>query len=658
MVGLTLGNRYIIEENVGVGGMAVVYRAKDTLLNRNVAVKVLKNEFMDDDEFLKKFAMEAQSAASLSHQNIVSVYDVGSSTIDEKKYNYIVMEYIDGKTLKDVINEGEELSPEYIANIGFQIASAIEAAHKNGVIHRDIKPHNILINKDNIAKVTDFGIARLSSSATITYTSTVLGTVHYISPEQAKGKFIDEKSDIYSLGVVLYEMATGQVPFDAENAVGIALKHIQDPLLEPKSINEKVPDGLNEIIIKAMQKNPGDRFENATEFKIALLNFRNYKANYNKEDLEKTERIGVITDEDLENRKDNKATYTMKKDEEEYKEKKPKKKKGKKIFKTYILPILLALLVMTVAVVGVKAFKGDLFAKKTIKTPSLIDLTYEKAEEEIKKLNFELTLEKKFENEEAENLDESELVIKEQNPESGSDIKKGTKIEVVLGTSAKMITLDDYRGQRQESAKAKLDALGLKVVIKEENSDDFPVGQVSSQDPGPGEVEEGSTVTLYISQGKEKEKGNMPGVEGSKQSDAITLLKNTFGLKVTTKSIYDDNVEEGRVISQSIKEGTPIVEGQNVTLNISKGKDPSKNTEATEPTEKEKDMINARFSIKVDNIAEGRYKVVVKDKNSGEEIVNEYRNTGDGDTIIETKARSNRLYDIYVNGELYNTVNT
>ena len=658
MVGLTLGNRYIIEENVGVGGMAVVYRAKDTLLNRNVAVKVLKNEFMDDDEFLKKFAMEAQSAASLSHQNIVSVYDVGSSTIDEKKYNYIVMEYIDGKTLKDVINEGEELSPEYIANIGFQIASAIEAAHKNGVIHRDIKPHNILINKDNIAKVTDFGIARLSSSATITYTSTVLGTVHYISPEQAKGKFIDEKSDIYSLGVVLYEMATGQVPFDAENAVGIALKHIQDPLLEPKSINEKVPDGLNEIIIKAMQKNPGDRFENATEFKIALLNFRNYKANYNKEDLEKTERIGVITDEDLENRKDNKATYTMKKDEEEYKEKKPKKKKGKKIFKTYILPILLALLVMTVAVVGVKAFKGDLFAKKTIKTPSLIDLTYEKAEEEIKKLNFKLTLEKKFENEEAENLDESELVIKEQNPESGSDIKKGTKIEVVLGTSAKMITLDDYRGQRQESAKAKLDALGLKVVIKEENSDDFPVGQVSSQDPGPGEVEEGSTVTLYISQGKEKEKGNMPGVEGSKQSDAITLLKNTFGLKVTTKSIYDDNVEEGRVISQSIKEGTPIVEGQNVTLNISKGKDPSKNTEATEPTEKEKDMINARFSIKVDNIAEGRYKVVVKDKNSGEEIVNEYRNTGDGDTIIETKARSNRLYDIYVNGELYNTVNT
>ncbi len=657
MVGLTLGNRYVIEENIGVGGMAIVYRAKDTLLNRYVAVKVLKNEFMDDDEFLKKFAMEAQSAASLSHQNIVSVYDVGSSTINDKKYNYIVMEYIDGKTLKDVINEGEELSPEYIANIGFQIASAIEAAHKNGVIHRDIKPHNILINKDNIAKVTDFGIARLSSSATITYTSTVLGTVHYISPEQAKGKFIDEKSDIYSLGVVLYEMATGKVPFDAENAVGIALKHIQDPLLEPKSINENVPNGLNEIIIKAMEKNPGDRFENATEFKIALLNFRNYKANYNKEDLEKTERIGVITDEDLENRKDNKATYTMQKEEDKDIEKKPKKKKGKKIFKTYILPILLALLVMTVAVVGIKAFKGELFAKKTIKTPSLIDLTYEKAEEEIKKLNFDILLEKKYENEEAEELDESELVVLKQNPESGIEIKKGTKVEVVLGTGEEKVTLDNLVGMKKDSAIAKLNTLNLVPEITSETSDTVPEGEVMYQDPGAGEVKVGSSVKLTISTGKAS--SLMPNVVGEFKIDALRLLKESYKVNPKSDEEYSDTVEEGRVIRQNPKAESQIKENQKVTIVVSLGKDPSKNTEATKPTEDNSDKITARFKIKVGNIAEGSYKVVVKDRNTDEIVVNEYRNTADGDTIIESnKARSNRLYDIYVNDEWYNTVNT
>ncbi|HHX68659.1 MAG TPA: Stk1 family PASTA domain-containing Ser/Thr kinase, partial [Gallicola sp.] len=481
MIGLTLGNRYVIEENVGIGGMAIVYKAKDTLLNRYVAVKVLKNEFMDDDEFLKKFAMEAQSAASLSHQNIVSVYDVGSSTIENKKYNYIVMEYIDGKTLKDIINEKGALDPEYIANIGFQIAAAIEAAHKNGVIHRDIKPHNILINSDNIAKVTDFGIARISSTATITYTSTVLGTVHYISPEQAKGKFIDEKSDIYSLGVVLYEMATGKVPFDAENAVGIALKHIQDPLIEPKSINPSIPDGLNDIIIKAMEKNPNDRFENATEIKIALLNYRNYKANYN-DDLEKTERIGVIKDEDLEEKKDTKAIYNMPKEDEE--ENKPKKKEKGKIFKTYILPIILALLVMVAGVFAFKVFSGDikLFGKDMVKTPNLLDYTYSEAEELLEEeyKEYELGLEI-VESDDDDNTEEGKIV--NQDPAAGTEIKKGTIIKVKISSGEEEVTVTNLKDLTREAAITEINRLGLKRgAVQDQYSDTVPNGIVISQD--------------------------------------------------------------------------------------------------------------------------------------------------------------------------------
>ena len=261
IIGKILGNRYEIIEEIGSGGMATVYRAKDKILNRFVALKFLKDEFANDVEFIKRFQVEAQSAASLSHPNIVSIYDVGF----EDNMHYIVMELVDGKTLKDIIKERGKLPWREAVGIASQIASGLSQAHKNHIVHRDIKPHNILITKDGMAKVTDFGIAKAVSSSTINAFDSTLGSVHYFSPEHARGGYTDEKSDIYSLGVVLYEMCTGTLPFDAKTPVAIALMHINERPLQPIAICSDIPEGVNDIILKAMQKETSDRYATASD---------------------------------------------------------------------------------------------------------------------------------------------------------------------------------------------------------------------------------------------------------------------------------------------------------------------------------------------------------------------------------------------------------
>ncbi|HPW41509.1 MAG TPA: Stk1 family PASTA domain-containing Ser/Thr kinase, partial [Bacillota bacterium] len=261
MIGRVLGDRYEILEKVGGGGMALVYKAKCRLLNRYVAIKVLRPEFTEDEEFVKKFRREAQSAASLSHPNIVGIYDVGT----ENNSYYIVMEYIKGQTLKELIKSKGTLGVEYSTNIAIQICYALEQAHKNNIVHRDIKSHNILIREDNSVKVTDFGIARAVSSSTITNTGNVIGSVHYFSPEQARGGYVDEKSDIYSLGVVMYEMLTGRLPFEGDSPIAVALKHIQEEPEPPSGINSRIPKAIEAIIMKCMEKEVSKRYNSASE---------------------------------------------------------------------------------------------------------------------------------------------------------------------------------------------------------------------------------------------------------------------------------------------------------------------------------------------------------------------------------------------------------
>ena len=644
MIGQTLGNRYLIEENIGVGGMAVVYKAKDKLLNRYVAIKVLKDEFMDDEEFLKKFAMEAQSAASLSHNNIVSVYDVGNAVVNDQRYNYIVMEYIDGRTLKDIINNEAPLGAEFVANIGFQIASALEAAHKKGVVHRDIKPHNILLDKDNVAKVTDFGIARISSSATITYTSTVLGTVHYISPEQAKGKFIDKKSDIYSLGVVLYEMATGRVPFDAENAVGIALKHIQDKLVEPKSLNPDIPQGLNDIILKAMDKDPNNRFSSATEMKMALLNFRNFKLEYD-DNFDKTERIGVIKEEDIKPKTEEKAVYNMK---NEYEDGEEEKKGG--FFKTYILPILLALIVVAASVVGVKYFKGNLIKEDVVKTPPLIGIDVDSAQEQLDELDFDLKVKVMGTVE----SDQKEGLIAEQDPESGTELKKGSIIEVYVSGGEEDIVLKSYTNWKKNDAISSLESLGLQVEIKDSFSDNFDEGYIISQKPGAGEsVKKNSTVELVVSKGKEDDTVPMINVAGMNVRKATEKLAE-IGLKYNIEETSSSTIDKGVVISQSVDNGVMVKKGSVINLQVSTGEKEEPTEEPTEPKTNKK-TTSYTFRIRVADISPGTYNVRIE-RIDGDKEVNVYNrqlDTARGDANITINVRRGESYNVYVNDELY-----
>ncbi len=259
--GKLIANRYEIIEKVGNGGMATVYKAKDQILNRFVAIKILKDEFTTDQEFIKRFNSEAQAVASLTNPNIVAVYDVGS----EGNLYYIVMELVQGKTLKEVIQEEGKISWKWSVKVAIQIAKALDTAHKNNIIHRDIKPHNIIITEEGVAKVTDFGIAKAVSNSTITAFGTTLGSVHYFSPEHARGGYTDEKSDLYSLGVVMYEMLTGKVPFDADTPVSVALMHMQEKPIEPITLNPNIPVSVNKIVVKAMQKDASLRYQTAQE---------------------------------------------------------------------------------------------------------------------------------------------------------------------------------------------------------------------------------------------------------------------------------------------------------------------------------------------------------------------------------------------------------
>jgi len=319
LIGRMLANRYEILEKIGVGGMATVYKAKCHVLNRFVAVKVLKEEFITDIEFIRRFKSEAQTAASLTHPNIVSIYDVGN----EGDVYYIVMELIKGKTLKEIILEDGKLPWKWSVNIAIQIASALETAHKNNLIHRDIKPHNIIITEDGMAKVTDFGIAKAVSNSTITAFGTTIGSVHYFSPEHAKGGVTDAKSDIYSLGIVMYEMLTGRVPFDADTPVSVALMQVQDDPIEPRKLNPQIPISVNNIILKAMQKDPADRYQSATEMLIdlstALKRPDEDFVNMNKKfDTLQTQKLSTLYDID------NKA---LKDDDDDEDDERPKKKK-------------------------------------------------------------------------------------------------------------------------------------------------------------------------------------------------------------------------------------------------------------------------------------------------------------------------------------------
>ncbi|MFQ9675042.1 MAG: Stk1 family PASTA domain-containing Ser/Thr kinase, partial [Clostridium paraputrificum] len=402
MIGEILGNRYEIEEKIGEGGMSIVYKARCNKLNRYVAVKVLKKEMSDNEDIVNKFKREATAIAALSDNNIVNILDVGS----QDDINYIVMEYVKGKTLKELIKQFGKLNYETAITIAIQIAKALECAHKNNIIHRDVKPQNILVTEEGLIKVTDFGIAKSTSSATLTNTTTIMGSAHYFSPEQAKGTLVDNRTDLYSLGVVLYEMVTGKVPFEADSPVTIALKHIQEEVVPPKQINSKIPESLNKLIIKAMEKDPGMRYQNARDI---INDLQKIKEDPNavidnvveNEENEHTIIMGSVNapdntksvnkaleDEYYEDDEDDEYYdddyYDEDDDDEEY----DGKKKKKKSYKNLIIGVAVVVGLLLLGV-GAFAISGGFSATKTVKVPDLKGMTLEEAKKAIEDAGLE-----------------------------------------------------------------------------------------------------------------------------------------------------------------------------------------------------------------------------------------------------------------------------
>ena len=556
--GRLLGNRYEIIEKIGNGGMAMVYKAKCHVLNRYVAVKILRDEFTTDQEFVKRFEIEAQAAASITHPNIVSVYDVGK---DGNLY-YIVMELIQGKTLKEIIvEEGGPLPWKWSVNIAIQIASALEVAHKNNIVHRDIKPHNIIITEDGVAKVTDFGIAKAVSNSTITAFGTTIGSVHYFSPEHAKGGYTDSKSDLYSLGVVMYEMLTGRVPFDADTPVSVALKHMQEEPKPPKEVNEQVPQAVNDIILKAMRKDINLRYQNATamlsDLRKALKDPNgDFVDNQDYEEDMATKKISI---KDIEEE----ASKT-----EETKGKDKKKKQNKFIGfikKHKKLSIFIGLILLFALSLGGTVLYSNLTNPKEVLLPNLVGIS----EEDAKRTTDELGLVLEVSTREY-NSEYAEGYIISQDPlySDNYNIKMGSTITVVVSQGIEEAVVPDVVGKSRDEAVKLLEDAKLKYEIVEEESKKIEAGYVVSQEVDPDTtVTAGDTIVIHISTGTKKV--SVTSVIGKTEDEAKNTL-TSLGLSVTVAYDEDSSKDNGVVLKQSIDAGREVEEGTAITLTVNK----------------------------------------------------------------------------------------
>ena len=610
LIGKILAGRYEVIEKIGEGGMAYVYKARDNFLNRYVAIKVLKDEFSKDEVFVKRFRTEAQSAASLIHPNIVSVFDVG----EDKGISYIVMELLESKTLKDYIQAKGPLSSELTLKIAAQIASALEAAHKAHIVHRDIKPQNIMLNQNLVAKVTDFGIAKVANTSTATITSfgKTMGSVHYFSPEHAKGGYTDAKSDLYSLGVVMYEMVTGKLPFDADSPVSVALKHIQEIPIEPKKINPNVSQALNQIIMKAMEKSTVNRYQTATEMltdiSIALAKPTSSLVARPQSSIEAgdTQVIPTLNDADEENlvpnvrtrQSSNRTAYTPIKDEkksntEENKnqlsEEELKKAKNKKM-------TIIAIFIILILVVG--GFSGFAINKiinngkdQEIEIPNIVGKDFEEAQKECQERGLELK-----QRSSDYNTDYEEGQIITQDPQAGTMTKeKVVYADVSKGT--RMVKVTNIEGKDIKVAKYELENT-LGFVVEQENvtSDTVASGIVISQEYKDVERPYGSVIKVQVSSGDGKAQVVVQNVVGKTEEEARSILE---GLNLNVEVQYDvDNKKlNGTVLAQSYPTNSLLKEGDLITITVNRREINKTITVTGIPSGTKSEDIEVRVSI-------------------------------------------------------------
>ena len=616
-VGMIVGDRYEILERVGFGGMAEVFKGKDHKLNRFVAVKVLKDEFRENGGFIKKFKEEAQAAAGLAHPNIVNVYDVG----DERGIYYIVMELVEGITLKKYIERKGRLTVKEATRIAIQMSAGREVAHNNQIVHRDIKPQNLIISREGKVKVTDFGIAKATTSQTTT--SAAMGSVHYASPEQARGGYVDHRSDIYSLGVVLYEMVTGRVPFDGDTAVTVAVKHLQEEMVAPTTYNSEIPFSLEQIIRKCMEKSPDRRYQDIGDLLADLKqSLMDPEGDFvQMVDLDSQARTVVMRKETTSRVKSARRVEPVREpeeeDDEDYDEEDEDDDEDDEeelspaverimtiagVTLAVIIVVVLLILVSRMLGVGGKSDKEDEKGQQTeqeedgdqadeeegntVVMPDLLGKTMTEAKTQLRELGLSITLKGS-----ESSTKYAAGQIMQQNVDSGTRVAVGSSVEVVVagagsGSSSgtdnssaseppkeetKTVAVPKVEGQTEANARSALEAAGLKAgTVTEESSDTVESGKVISQAPaGNTSVEKGTSVNLVISKGPAGVK--VIDVIGHEETRAARELQEA-GFQVAVKDVYSDELSAGLVLGTSPDTGQLAAPGSTVTISVSRGR--------------------------------------------------------------------------------------
>ncbi|MEE1071375.1 MAG: Stk1 family PASTA domain-containing Ser/Thr kinase [Cellulosilyticum sp.] len=612
--GTLLGERYEIIEKIGAGGMSIVYKAKDNRLQRYVAIKELREEFVQDEEFVGKFRKEALSAASLSHPNIVGIYDVGS----DKEVHYIVMEYVEGKTLKQVIAEEGPFDAKTVLELGVQMVSALKHAHQKKIIHRDIKPQNILITSDGVLKVTDFGIAKAVDSSTIVASGNAIGSVHYFSPEQAKGKYVNESSDLYSCGIVLFELATKRLPFEADSHISIALKHINEEFPRPSSINPGIPENLENIILHATCKNQVDRYQNADEmlrdmrgvlqnpnYVVGLANLtertillsteetqilRESGTDDNHEEYQDYGTEGIQEGEALVSSKDDEQIYESNVDFDDQEDESGEVSTFYKVIVSMggILATLALVIVITLACVF---WIPSITKGKTFSVPSVVEKTQEIAEKLLKKNNLEVKVI------EVETDEVKAGTVIEQSPVPGTAVKKGTIVEIQVAVSNEdeedarneEVTVPYLTGLTINEVTMELSKAGLHVgKIVYEASNLVEQNEVIRQSPKAGEiVKDGAEIDLVINGEEREEEERTEGIEvPNLYGKTVEEARRTLGgmnLSLGSQSEEASEEPKGTIIRQTVSVGSTVEPGTRINVTVSKG--PKQEEVSPEPSE-------------------------------------------------------------------------
>ena len=643
MIGKILGNRYEVLEKIGGGGMALVYKAKCQLLNRYVGIKILRPEFIEDKDLVNKFKRESQAAASLSHPNIVNVYDVGQY---QDTY-YIVMELVEGITLKEYIQEKGKLSEKEALQIGKQIAKALKHAHSNSIIHRDIKPHNILIQRDEegrvLAKVTDFGIALATTSSTLTNTGSIVGSVHYLSPEQGRGGYVDEKSDLYSLGITLYEMVTGRVPFNAKTPIAIALKHSQQKPEKPSAHNSDISPGFEALILKLLEKEQSMRYQNA---ELVIQDFNNLQeetkdpkgllASVNTKDSP-TQILGKEGEKSYATKVKRSPRGSSKEDNKDKSDKKP----------MIAIVVILALIGILGITLGAFYVQGIFDGNDEVELPELVGLEQENAIAILEEQNLEYEIEERYDSEVPENI------VISQSPTPGISVKQGSTVDLRVSIGPDVALVPNLIHERLVDVELILEEAELVAGEVAYEESDFPEGVIIAQNPGfRDEVPAGSAVNYTVSEGRPE---TMPDLSGLTRIEAERIIRQTGLIPGEITEEFSEEIPEGRVISQSIKSGEVVEPDETVDLILSLGEEPE---EEPEP-EPEPEIITKELKIDI-NDYEGVIIIEVYENNENQEYYRARHDANEESVVTVSiqgeKGSGEKVFEILIDGRFFEEV--